>query len=225
MQEMFRRGRLPHWDVPGATYFITTCLEGSIPAQGLLDISQYRDELARCPRPDKMSERAWKHHCWKKAFARAEEWLDVHPAARHLEDKSLAEIVANTFYYFAGTRYDMLAYVVMPSHAHWVFAPRRSYEETLPKDTSARQAIMHSIKRYSAHKCNEKLGQRGTFWQRESFDHCVLDEDELERIVDYVELNPVKAGLAGSRELWRFSSAYDRKKWGLPMGQALVKPE
>jgi len=32
MEEMFRRRHLPHWDYPGATYFITACLDGSIPA-------------------------------------------------------------------------------------------------------------------------------------------------------------------------------------------------
>ena len=84
---------------------------------------------------------------------------------------------------------------------------------------------MHSIKRDSAYKCNEQLGQRRTFWQRESYDHCVDDDDELARIIDYVELNPVKAGLVGSRELSEFSSAYDRQKWGVPMGLALVKPQ
>src|SRR5258708_29808605 len=182
MKEMFRRGRLPHWDVPGAPYFITTCLDGSIPAQGLLDISRYRDELSQRPRPEKMSEREWKEHCWKKTFARAEEWLDIRPAVRYLEDESLAQIVANAFYYFAGNRYDMLAYVVMPSHAHWVFTPRRAYVETLTKDTAASQAIMHSIQRDSAFKCNRILGQSGKVWQRESLDHCVLDDDELERI-------------------------------------------
>jgi hypothetical protein len=39
MEEKFRRRRLPHWDLSGATYFITACLAGSIPAQGLLDIA------------------------------------------------------------------------------------------------------------------------------------------------------------------------------------------
>jgi hypothetical protein len=32
--EVIRRRRLPHWDVPTAAYFVTTCLEGSIPPKG-----------------------------------------------------------------------------------------------------------------------------------------------------------------------------------------------
>jgi hypothetical protein len=53
----------------------------------------------------------------------------------------------------------------------------------------------------------------------------VQDEDELERIIDYVELNPVKAGLVKSREQWEFSSAYVRERFGIPIGHPLVKPK
>ena len=43
--ERIRWRHLPHWDVAGATYFVTSCLEGSIPAEGLLDIDRFRSGL------------------------------------------------------------------------------------------------------------------------------------------------------------------------------------
>jgi REP-associated tyrosine transposase len=55
------------------------------------------------------------------------------------------------------------------------------------------------------------LSISGTFWQDESYHHCVRDEDELARIFDYIELNPVKARLCASREEWKWSSAYGRE--------------
>src|SRR5438132_7287348 len=73
MKEMFRRRRLPHWDVPGATYFITSCLAGSIPAEGLLDIAQYRANIEKRPKPEHVSENDWKNERWKRIFARHEE--------------------------------------------------------------------------------------------------------------------------------------------------------
>jgi len=223
MKEMFRRRRLPHWDYPGATYFITGCLEGSIPAEGLVEIVRYRAELAKRDRPEAVSENDWNAHCWKLLFGRTEEWLDGYPAARHLANETLAREVADALYFFAGKRYDVLAYVIMPSRFHWVFTPRPEYEATVPEGKSARELIMHSIRRHTAYKCNQRLGREGAFWQVESYDHCIQDEDELERVIDYIELNPVKAGLIAAREEWLFSSAYSRARSGVSIGRALVR--
>jgi hypothetical protein len=50
---VFRRRHLPHWDVAGHPFFVTACLEGSISASGLKEIRQYREYLAKQPRPEK----------------------------------------------------------------------------------------------------------------------------------------------------------------------------
>ena len=102
--DRLRRRNLPHWDVPWAAYFITTCLEGSIPAQGRLDLERYRAELARRRRPPDQSETQWAVVQWKSSFVRAERWLDKEPAARHLGDPRLAEVVVDSFFHFAGKR-------------------------------------------------------------------------------------------------------------------------
>jgi len=57
--------------------------------------------------------------------------------------------------------------------------------------------VVHSVNSFTAHGCNRLLGRQGTFWQHESYDHWVRDDGELERIVDYIAWNPVKAGLVG----------------------------
>jgi hypothetical protein len=304
-----RQRHLPHWDVPGATFFVTACLAESIPAQGLLEIDRYRSKLAHAARPPEVSECDWIIRCWKSVFVESEKWLDLQPAVRYLADPALAKIVTDSLYFFAGERYDLLAYVVMPSHFHWVFRPYAPVEQTenlssevgqicnlspdvgqicnlssevgqicnlssevgqicnlssevgqicnlspdvgqicnlsseitpvystppdvqqstpsafsspashpsndrlkiCPTFRSPREKIMQSVKRYSARRCNERLGRTGTFWQDESHDHCVRDDEELLRIVRYIEENPVKAGLANSPDAWIFSSAHDR---------------
>ena len=83
---------------------------------------------------------------------------------------------------------------------------------------------MHSLKSFTANECNKLLNRSGAFWQDESYDHWVRDEAELLRIIAYVEQNPVKAGLAQSAAEFRYSSAYDRKLWGISIGEALVPP-
>lgn len=219
--ESFRRRHLPHWDVPGATYFVTACLHGSIPAQGLLDVQGYAAELDRRPRPAGMSEDGWRTHKWKLTFARTEDWLDRRPGVRHLADSRLAEVVVDAVYHFAGERYDLLAHVVMPSHLHWVFRPLESWADSLPRgpnERTPRERIMHGLKRHTGLVCNRLLGQEGAFWQGESYDHWVRDGDELGRIIHYVEGNPVKAGLVQSPAEWPFSSAKDRATWGGELG-------
>ncbi len=194
---VYRHRRLPHWDLPGATYFVTTCLAGSIPAEGLLDVARYRARLALFPTIGNMSDADRELRCWKKAFARSDDWLDRRPAVRHLADPKLAKIVVNACLYWANRRYDLLAYAVMPSHLHWVFRPIQQQlgegvaEETaspaveqvanlleprqvgnLPHVRPPRERIMHTLKLHTAKECNRQMGRGGVFWQSESYDHC-----------------------------------------------------
>jgi hypothetical protein len=80
------------------------------------------------------------------------------------------------------------------------------------------------MKSFTAHECHRVLRRTGAFWQDESYDHCVRDEDELLRIIDYVEQNPVKAGLVKSAADFPFSSAYDRLLLQIPRGLPLPQP-
>jgi hypothetical protein len=62
-------------------------------------------------------------------------------------------------------------------------------------------------------------------WQDESYDHWARDEEEMIRIIHYIENNPVKAGLCLKPSDWHWSSARLRAYWqiGEPyVGQALA---
>jgi len=105
---------------------------------------------------------------------------------RHLADPQLAQIVHDALWFLAGERYNLLAFVVMPSHLHWVISPTPAYCEAVSSSSDSRtprERIMKSVKGYTARQCNRKLGKTGRFWQDESFDHCVRDELELLRII------------------------------------------
>ena len=187
--ERIRRRELPHWDVPHAAYFVTSCLEGSIPAQGWLDLERYRADLRRRPRPVEKSESEWATDCWKRAFVRAETWLDNQPAVRHFADARLAQLVVDALYFFAGQRYDLLAFVVMPSHLHWVFQPIETWVNQVglnDPEWTPREQIVHSVNRFTARECNKLLGVSGAFWQHEPYDHWIRDAEELERITRHV---------------------------------------
>lgn len=224
-REIIRRRHLPHWDVPDAAYFVTTCLAGSIPAQGYLDLRQYRADLDRRETPPGKTKEEWQRDKRKLHFARVEDWLDQKPANRALADEGLARIVAESIFRFAGIRYDLLAFVIMSSHVHWLFQPIKEWVATLPDGIpTPRERIMYSMKRYTANRCNLLRGVRGApFWQDESYDHWVRDVEELERIILYIEGNPLKAGLVDSPEKWSFSSAAVRARACLEFGCPLLK--
>jgi len=177
-----------------------------------------------------MSEREWDAHRWKLGFVRLEEWLDRQPANRMLERPELAQVVLDGMVHFAEERYDLLAYVVMPSHFHWVFRPRVEWSQRLAEDgPTARENIMYSLKRFTSNCCNRLARQRGTFWQAESYDHWIRDGDEMGRIIRYVEENPVAAGLVADAAEWRFSSAWARRlsatEWGMPIPKKMSGSE
>jgi len=227
---LFRRRRLPHWDVEDGTYFVTACLAGSIPAQGMLRLQAFRDDLDQRPRPDGLSLQEWEDRKHKLLFAQFDNIIDCEPSVRHLATPAAAAIVERSLRFFAGDRYDLLALVVMPSHFHWVFHPRASWVQSCidenrragkPTPRSPRERIMQSVKGYSANRCNRLLGMHGQFWQDESYDHIVRDDEELFRIIDYIEDNPVKAGLVTRREDWLWSSAAYRVRLGIPCGEPL----
>ena len=86
----------------------------------------------------------------------------------------------------------------MANHVHVLVYP----QAPLPRITKA-------VKNYSARQANVILGRTGQpFWQDESYDRWVRGPSELEKIVRYIERNPVSAGLVDSVEQWRWSSAY-----------------
>lgn len=224
MQSLIRHRNLPHWDVPGATYFITSCLDGSIPALGLLDIANYARELETRSQPIGLSGAEWQDRRLKLIFGRTDHWLDSARAARHFERADLARVAVDSMFHFAGERYDLLAFAVIPSHIHWVFRPLESWVESLGSTVdkwSPRERIMHSLKTFTAQNCNRASQVHGRFWQEESYDRCVRDDAELERIVVYVEQNPVVAGLVADAVEYPFSSAAYRMRKGTALGEPL----
>lgn len=209
--ESFRRRHLPHYDVAGGTYFVTTCLAGSIPTVGLASLRRQAEIRSRAPRPAGLTPAAWKRVNGLESFAASEQWLDRHPAVRWLADGRLAAAVQAELLREAGVRYELHAFVIMPSHVHLLFTPLAVWKEEsggTGRSTGPRTSIMKALKGKTALVCNRILGRSGPFWQSESYDRVVRDENTFERIVSYIEHNPVKAGLCTRADGWEFSSAH-----------------
>jgi putative transposase len=182
---MFYRRKLPHWQPEpalGGFFFVTWRLAGSLP--------RYLDRQPRKPKPetagrvfvirDRHADRAASGPIW-------------------LRDPRIAHLLQNALQYGERERYfyNLRAWVIMPNHVHVLLEPK------VPLAT-----ITRWLKGSTARQANEILGRTGnTFWQNESFDHWVRNEEELNRIVRYIEYNPVTAALVKTPEDWPWSSA------------------
>ncbi len=86
----------------------------------------------------------------------------------------------------------------MPNHVHAV-------TETM--DGHSLSEVVGSWKSFTAKRANAQIGRSGTFWHADYFDRYMRDEDHLNRTIEYVENNPVKAGLVAVASEWDWSSA------------------
>ena len=171
------RRRLPHFQPDGEYLFVTWRLHGSLPAEPA-------DIVYATP---------------GHAFAAQDRALNQQRGALWLSDPRVARHVADTIR--DGERqlgfYESQAWVIMPNHVHLLILPKVALSK-----------ITHWIKGRTAREANRLLGRAGVpFWQHESYDHWVRSQKELNRIVGYIEDNPVSAGLAATPEDWPWSSA------------------
>jgi len=174
--------------------------------------------LARPSRPGEAADQH-KERAHKRFFAKYDQYLDTHRVIDWLARPEVAEMIRENLFHHNGVKYYLLAYCIMPNHVHVLFQP--ADRATLPnadlwpvgERADARSPlakILHSLKSFTANRANELLGRAGQFWQHESYDHWIRDDEGLGRVVDYIVGNPANAGVAEDPLAWRFSSAHDR---------------
>jgi putative DNA methylase len=180
------RGYIPHWEAGETAQAITFRLADSLPVSLL---QRWEEELQTLADDARYQERR----------RRIERALDGGHGSSALAKAEIGELVENALLHFDASRYHLHSWVVMPNHVHVLATPVGG--ETL-------SAIVHSWKSFTAKKANALLGRTGTFWATEYFDRAIRDDTHFANAVAYLAMNPVKAGLCGTPEAWRFSSAW-----------------
>ncbi|MCY2990459.1 MAG: transposase [Planctomycetota bacterium] len=200
---------LPHQVPPGFPIFLTWNLKGALPDEMVDHLRHERKRLESQPRRTDESDANRKILHDKLLFAMSDRYLDHASAGPlHLQDPQAALIIEDSIVFGVPERYSLFAWTVMGNHVHVLLTPRWSLEK-----------VTQGIKGYTAYKINGVQDVRGrVFWQDESYDHWARDEEEIMRIIEYIENNPVKAGLCDRPEDWPYSSARLRAVW--PVGQA-----
>ncbi len=209
----FYRRNLPHFQPIGAAFFVTFRLKGSIPKNKLFKLKQdFEDNILQLKMADTLHLEKAIYDEHKRFFAKYDSLLDnIKTGPHHLKKPEIASIVIEQMHRHDGELYELVAYCVMSNHVHLLIDTGIQ----LPKDPTILdigqldfeplENIMKTIKGASSRYANLELGQKGTFWQNESYDHYVRNERELNNIIGYILDNPVKAKLVKKWEQYPFS--------------------
>jgi REP element-mobilizing transposase RayT len=175
----FSRRRLPHVYDPERSVFLTWRLHDSLPPHRAFPAGALNSG---------------------EAFAAMDRLLhEARDGPFYLRQPAVADMIVEAIQYNASIlgHYALHAFVVMPNHVHLLATPAVA----LPKLTK-------SLKGITARRANAMLALTGSpFWQDESYDRLVRAEREFERIRNYIEGNPVRAGLVRDASEYRWSSA------------------
>jgi putative transposase len=220
MQNYYRR-HLPHYQPLGEVYHTTFRLAGSLPVKLLERLRREKQELQRrlLLAETPMQRLTILRQYDTEHFYNLDAALNRSGRGPHwLRETEIAEIVVDTIRFRDGTIYDLYAYCIMPNHVHLVFKlPCEDGKSPGERGCSNSEegdqigshhpvtGILGSLKKHSSLEANRKLDRRGAFWKGESYDHVVRDGKELERVLWYVLMNPVKAGLVKSWQDWKWS--------------------
>ena len=186
-----RRRNLPHWEYPGATYFLTFRLHDSLPAGLLRELQIQREAWLRAHKLqgqrdlDRLDPDLHKEY-HRRFTAKEHQWLDEGHGRCLLRQPELRRHVEGALLHFDDVRYVLDAFVIMPNHVHVL---------VLPLAEHSLSDITASWKKFAARQINAALDERGTLWQPESYDHIVRDIEQLDGYRKYIAANPVKARL------------------------------
>ena len=179
----YSRGYLPHLDSLVLLQFITFRLADSLPANFVQDLER------------KLSKRLIDE---REYHAAINKFLDLGKGPIYLKQAEIAQMVAETLLRFDGVKYELWNWVLMPNHAHILL---KVMEPHLLSE------VMHSIKGYTAVTANRMLYRRGRFWAPDYFDRYIRDRQHLAHVMNYIDQNPVKAGLCDTPETWPWGRA------------------
>ena len=186
---------LPHRLGPGASYFITFRLAGSLPREVVLRLIEERELELR----EAATRSAANPDAGKRFFRTFDAVLDqAQHGPCYLNRPAEAAIVQAALHYADGVGYELLAYCLMPNHVHLVVH--------LPQDaTTPRARTLQRLKSHTARHLNRLRGGEGRVWQRESYDHRIRNARELAATIAYTLNNPVKACLVAEWQQWPHS--------------------
>ena len=128
-------------------------------------------------------------------------------------------LVNNIKYYKEKFHFEVLGYVIMPSHFHWIVEVNPEYGTISDIMRDVKKFTVWQIfdeldrqkeKKYNKIFQEEAIGyknQERKFWMKRFDDEVIRNQRMFWTKINYIHKNPVEAGLVRRPEAYRYSSA------------------
>ncbi|RVU23354.1 transposase [Sandaracinomonas limnophila] len=145
-------------------------------------------------------------------------WVDVFSRREYAEI-----IIENLKYCQVNKGLEIYAYVIMTNHLHLIVSRDkgkigdwvRDFKSFTSKELTrlikknpqeSRKDWIQMVFKFNAKLRNKEFGF--SFWQDGFYPVCLDSNAKIDQKLDYIHINPVKAGFVSNSEDWRLSSAH-----------------
>jgi REP element-mobilizing transposase RayT len=125
-------------------------------------------------------------------------------------------LINNIKHYQSRYRFEIIAYVIMPTHFHWIVKvePGRGTISDIMRDIKKYSAwdILDQLKKENSElsKCLSKSDspkQKRQLWMHRFDDEVIRNNKMLWTKIKYIHNNPIRAGIVEKAEEYKYSSA------------------
>ena len=182
-KEFYRRS-LPHIQPKDRIIFVTYRLHFRLPNELIKDIEKI------------------KRTKFGNSFDIIDDYLNLcKDSPKWLSTKEIAQIVYDNLLKMNHIQYELFCFCIMPNHVHVLMKPKIK----TGKVPYSLAEIFRGHKGVTARKANLILHRSGSFWQTESYDHYIRDDEEFYNIAWYILNNPVKSKLVQNFYNWELT--------------------
>jgi REP element-mobilizing transposase RayT len=185
------RGYHPHFESQRHIQHICVHLADSLPRAVVQQMAEELNRLSPALRDAEQQRRV-------------NAYLDAGAGDCVLREREVATMVRDSLLHFTGERYRLHGWCIMPNHVHILLQPLNG--TTISSSMASWKKF--TGRRISAWRQQHRAMPPGPVWQREYFDRYIRDEVHYWAVMDYIHMNPVKAGLVQRAEDWEWSSAF-----------------
>ena len=115
-------------------------------------------------------------------------------------------------------KFNIDAIVILPDHLHMIIEPKeiKKYPEIIKgiKANFSRNIDKSKIEDYEESESRKNKNETD-IWQRRYWEHSIIDENDLQKHIDYIHYNPIKHGYVKRAKDWEYSTFKKYVKQGL----------